>query len=202
MQMLVFWAEKLVFLAVPKTGTTALQGALAPRASIVLRDPPQLKHSPVARYKRFLQPMFAQGGGQPDMETFAMVRNPVDWLSSWYRYRTREELIGQPNSTHGISFDDFVVEYCKGKPAPFANVGSQAKFLTLGDKSVGVTHLYKYESMPSAITFLATRLNKPDIALKQRNVSPAMDVTLSADVEVRLRDKRAFEFAVWAQGRD
>ena len=28
--MLVFWAEKLVFLAVPKTGTTALEGALAP----------------------------------------------------------------------------------------------------------------------------------------------------------------------------
>jgi len=71
--MLVFWAEKLVFLAVPKTGTTAIEGALAPRASMVLRDPPQLKHSPVYRYKRFLQPLFAQGGGQDDMETFAMV---------------------------------------------------------------------------------------------------------------------------------
>lgn len=200
--MLVFWAEKLVMLAVPKTGTTALQGALAPRASIVLRDPPVLKHSPVARYKRFLQPMFAQGGGQADMETFALVRDPVDWLSSWYRYRHRDDLVGHLNSTRDISFDDFVVEYCKGKPAPFANVGSQAKFLTLGDKSVGVTHLYKYEAMPSAIAFLATRLNKPDIALKQRNVSPAMDVTLSPDVEARLRDKRAFEFSVWAQGRD
>ena len=200
--MLVFWAEKLVMLAVPKTGTTALQGALAPRASIVLRDPPQLKHSPVARYKRFLQPMFAQGGGQPDMETFAMVRDPVDWLSSWYRYRSREALIGQPNSTHGISFDDFVVEYCKGNPAAFANVGSQAKFLTLGDKSVGVTHLYKYEAMPSALTFLCGRLGKDEITLKQKNVSLMMDVTLSADVETRLRSKRAFEFDVWAQGRD
>ncbi|MEL6640350.1 MAG: gamma-glutamyl kinase [Pseudomonadota bacterium] len=200
--MLVFWAEKLVMLAVPKTGTTALQGALAPRASIVLRDPPQLKHSPVARYKRFLQPMFAQGGGQPDMETFAMVRNPVDWLSSWYRYRSRDELIGQPNSTHDISFDDFVIEYCKGKPAPFANVGSQAKFLTLGNKSVGVTHLYKYEAMPSALTFLCQRLSKSEIVLNQKNVSPAMAVSLSADVEARLRSKRAVEFDVWAQGRD
>ncbi len=200
--MLVFWAEKLVMLAVPKTGTTALQGALAPRASIVLRDPPVLKHSPVARYKRFLQPMFAQGGGQADMETFALVRDPVDWLSSWYRYRHRDDLVGHPNSTRDISFDDFVVEYCKGKPAPFANVGSQGKFLTLGDKSVGVTHLYKYEAMPSALTFLCQRLSKDEITLKQKNVSPAMDVTLSANVEARLREKRAFEFAVWAQGRD
>ncbi|MEL6572921.1 MAG: gamma-glutamyl kinase [Pseudomonadota bacterium] len=200
--MLVFWAEKLVMLAVPKTGTTALQGALAPRASIVLRDPPQLKHSPVARYKRFLQPMFSQGGGQPDMETFAMVRDPVDWLCSWYRYRSREDLIGHPNSTHGINFDDFVVEYCKGKPAPFANVGSQAKFLTLGDKSVGVTHLYKYEAMASALTFLCHRLSKDEITLKQKNVSPSMEVTLSSDIEARLRSKRAFEFEVWSQGRD
>ena len=40
--MLVFWKENLVFLAVPKTGTTAIEGALAPRASMVLRDPPIL----------------------------------------------------------------------------------------------------------------------------------------------------------------
>ena len=199
--MLVFWAEKLVMLAVPKTGTTALQAALAPRASIVLRDPPQLKHSPVARYRRFLQPMFAQGGGQADMETFAMVRDPVDWLGSWYRYRHRDDLAGHPNSTRNISFDDFVLEYCKGKPAAFANVGSQAKFLTLGDKSIGVTHLYRYEAMGNALVFLSARLNMPEIPLKQKNVSPVMDLTLSPDIAAHLRSKRAAEFAVWEQGQ-
>ena len=45
--MLVFWKENLVFLAVPKTGTTAIEGALSPYAAMVLRDPPQIKH---ARY--------------------------------------------------------------------------------------------------------------------------------------------------------
>lgn len=199
--MLVFWDEKLVFLAVPKTGTTAIEGALAPSASMVLRGPPQLKHSPVYRYKRFLQPLFAQGGGQPDMETFAMVRNPIDWLGSWYRYRARDEIAGTQNSTKDISFDDFIIEYCKGQPASFANVGSQATFLLLGDKSVGVTHLYQYEAMHKALHFLKTRLKKDEIILKRKNVSPPMALTISEDVEARLRDRRAIEFSVWEQGQ-
>jgi len=199
--MLVFWAEKLVILAVPKTGTPAIQGALAPRASMVLRDPPHLKHSPVYRYKRFLQPLFAQGGGQPDMETFALVRNPIDWLGSWYRYRARDELVGKPNSTRDVTFDDFVLEYTKGQPAPFANIGSQAKFLTLGDKSIGVTHLYRYEAMDKALGFLCARLGRDEIALNRKNVSPAMTLTLSQNVEDRLRERCAAEFDVWDQGQ-
>lgn len=199
--MLVFWDEKLVFLAVPKTGTTAIEGALAPRASMVLRFPPQLKHSPVYRYRRFLQPLFSQGGGQPDMETFAIVRNPIDWLGSWYRYRARDEIVGKPNSTRDVSFDQFVLEYCKGQPASFANVGSQAKFLTIGDKSIGVDHLFQYEAMPKALNFLKVRLKKDEITLNRKNVSPAMSLTISQDVEARLRERRAQEFQVWEAGQ-
>ena len=46
-QMLVFWKENLVLLAVPKTGSTALQGALAPRASgLVVANPGAIQISP------------------------------------------------------------------------------------------------------------------------------------------------------------
>ena len=40
-----------------------------------------------------------------------MIREPVSWLSSWYRYRLREEIAGRPNSTRGRSFDEFVAEW-------------------------------------------------------------------------------------------
>lgn len=196
--MLVFWKENLVLLAVPKTGTTALEGALAPRASMVLRDPPQLKHAPCYRYKRFLRPFFVQAGGQTP-ELMAVVRHPVDWLGSWYRYRSRDDLAGHPNSTRGVSFDDFVREYCKGRPAPFAAVGSQAKFLRINDGDIGVDHLFRYEAWGKVTGFLEDRLNMT-IALKQKNVSPVMPLTLSPDVATMLRDKRAEEFAIWEAG--
>ncbi|NVK06748.1 MAG: gamma-glutamyl kinase, partial [Marivivens sp.] len=102
--MLVFWNEKLVFLAVPKTGTTAIEGALAPRAQAVFRDPPILKHTPYYRYKRFVLPMLEKAGAE-GLQTVAVVRHPIDWLSSWYRYRNRDDLVGSKNSTRGITFD-------------------------------------------------------------------------------------------------
>ena len=197
--MLVFWKENLVFLAVPKTGTTAIEGALAPRASMVLRDPPILKHSPVYRYNRFLKPYFVQAGGQTP-EIFAVVRNPVDWLSSWYRYRHRDDLVGHENSSRDVSFDDFVSEYCKGKPAPYANVGSQAKFLLNGEGILGVEHLFRYEAQDKLITFLEARLEMT-INLKRVNVSPDLPLTLSPKVEEKLRKKCSAEFDVWEMGQ-
>jgi len=196
--MLVFWAEKLVFLAVPKTGTTAIEGALAPRASLVLRDPPQLKHSPVYRYRRFLAPFFEKAGGAADLETMAVVRHPIDWLGSWWRYRARPDLTGHPNSTADVSFDDFVEEYCRGKPAPFARVGSQAKFLLDPEGAVGVDQLFRYEDQPRMIAFLENRLGL-QINLPRLNVSPDRTAVLSPRMEEKLRRKCPDEFRVWDQ---
>lgn len=195
--MLVFWKENLVFLAVPKTGTTAIEGALAPKAAMVLRDPPTIKHAPIYRYRRFLKPLFVQAGGR-EPETMAVLRHPVDWLGSWYRYRGRPDLDGHANSTKDISFDDFVLEYTKGKPAPFANVGSQAKFVCDGDGQIAVDHLFRYEDQDRMIAFLERRLNVT-LDLPRLNVSPRRDTELSPAVEAKLRDRRAAEFAVWDQ---
>jgi hypothetical protein len=196
--MLVFWKEKLVFLAVPKTGTTAVEGALAPKAAMVLRDPPAMKHAPVSRYKRILQPFYEFAGLQ-DMESVAVVRDPVDWLGSWYRYRHRDEITGHPNSTKGQSFDDFVRDYMQGRTKGPAAVGSQAKFLLQADGQIGVEHLFRYDAQPKLIRFFETRLNVK-ITLNRLNVSPHADMTLSPDVAAELRVKCAPEFAVWEAG--
>ena len=140
-----------------------------------------------------------QAGGQTP-ELFAVVRNPIDWLSSWYRYRYRDDLLGHENSTRGITFDDFVLEYCKGKPAPFANVGSQAKFLIVGEGELGVDHLFRYEAQDKMIAFLEKRLDMT-IELKRLNVSPTVPLSLSADVEAKFRKKCAAEFDVWEMGQ-
>lgn len=195
--MLVFWQENLVLLAVPKTGSTALEGALAPRASMVLRHPPEIKHAPCYRYRRFLSPLFKQVSAK-EPELMAVVRNPIDWLGSWYRYRQRDDLRGLPKSTLGISFDDFVLEYCKGAPAPFANVGSQDRFLRINGDQLGVQHLFQYEQWDQVLGFLEARLGGP-ITLKQKNVSPRMALQLSTQVEAKLRDKRSAEFDIWAR---
>jgi len=195
--MLVFWKQKLVFLSVPKTGTTAYQEALAPLASMVILDPPELKHAPLYRYNRFFRPMFEKACRTDDMETLAVMREPISWLGSWYRYRRRPFMQGRPNATFDVSFDDFVEGYMQGNPPGFANVGSQAKFLEPRPNGTAVTHLFRYEDQAGLIAFLEQRLDTT-ITLPRANVSPEMALTLSPQVERKLRRKMVEEFDLYA----
>ncbi|AXI46616.1 gamma-glutamyl kinase [Sulfitobacter sp. SK012] len=193
--MLVFFKERLAFLSVPKTGTTAYEAALAPRADVVISDPPLLKHAPVYRYNRFIRPMFLKVC-DAELELMAVMREPVSWLSSWYRYRRRPFIEGKANSTHGVSFDEFVLAYMKGQRPSFADVGSQFKFLESQPNGTGVTHLFRYEDQPRLQKFLTDRLGvKLDLA--RENVSPKMETPLSEDVLTRFQRKFADEFELY-----
>lgn len=193
--MLVFWKEKLVLLSVPKTGTTAIEAALSGQASMVISDPPELKHAPVYRYNRFFRPMFEKAC-KAEMETFAMMREPISWLSSWYKYRQRPFLDGKPKSTAGISFDEFVLAYMKGDKPPFANVGSQVKFLEPRPNGTKVDHLFRYEDENGWIEFLEDRLGRK-LELERLNVSKGEPLALSQKVEDRFRRKMSDEFDLW-----
>lgn len=193
--MLVFMKERLVMLSVPKTGTTAWQTALGPVADIVVRDPPELKHAPLYRYNRFFRPMFDKVC-DAEMETVAVMREPVDWLGSWYRYRQRPFMDGKPNSTRDVSFDDFVEAYSTGQPPSWANVGSQAKFLEPRPNGTAVTHLFRYEEPEKLLAFMQDRLGR-EITLARENVSPEMPLSLSETVASKLRRKRAEEFDLY-----
>ncbi|WP_171234243.1 sulfotransferase family 2 domain-containing protein [Ruegeria sp. HKCCA6837] len=192
--MLVFYEERLAFLAVPKTGSTAYHSALRDRADFVVTHPPELKHAPVRRFDRFFQNIFLKMY-DTEMEIMAVVREPIDWLGSWYRFRNRDDLIGHPHSTHDVSFDAFVQAYMQDKRPEFADVGSQSQFFRTRSNGRGATHIFKYENQTRILEFLQTRLNM-EIDLPLENVSPAGDLNLSKDTENRFRNRFAAEFAI------
>ena len=185
--MLVFYMANLAFLSVPKTGTTAYETALRAHADMVISEPSALKHAPVYRYNRFIRPMFLNVC-DAELEIMAVMREPVSWLGSWWRYRQRPFMEGKPNSTIGISFDDFVLAYLKGQKPSFADVGSQFKFLERQPNGTGVTHLFSYEDQPRLQAFLTERLGIT-FTLGRENVSPDVPLILTPDVENRFRRK-------------
>ena len=193
--MIVFFKERLAFLSVPKTGTTAYETALAPRADMVISEPPMLKHAPVYRYNRFIRPMFLKVC-DAELELMAVMREPVSWLGSWYRYRRRPFMQGKPNATFDVSFDEFVLAYMKGKKPGFADVGSQSNFMASQPNGTGITHYFKYENQDRLKSFLEDRLDVK-LDLKSENVSPRMDLHLSQDVEQRLKRKFEQEFELY-----
>ncbi len=197
--MLVFSKAKLTLLATPKTGTTALHGFLAPHAAICLRDPPGMKHMSIQRYRRHFEPMLKMSGLK-DLQTMAFIRNPVDWLGSWYRYRTRDALRGHKNSTADMDFDAFVSAYMRDEKPDFANVGSQSVFLSGPKAKLSVSHLFRYEALDGAVAFLSKRLDL-EIKLQQKNVSPKLELQLPQATLDRLEDRLSHEFKLWSSAR-
>ncbi|MEX3315450.1 gamma-glutamyl kinase [Sulfitobacter sp. PS-8MA] len=193
--MIVFYKQRLAFLSVPKTGTTAYEKALAPHADMIISEPPMLKHAPVYRYNRFIRPMFSKVC-DVELELMAVMREPISWLGSWYRYRRRPFMEGKPNNTFDVSFDEFVLAYMKGDKPGFADVGSQLKFMETQPNGTGITHYFRYEDQPRLQSFLEERLGV-SLALSQENVSPQMALCLSPNVEKRFRRKFAAEFELY-----
>lgn len=182
-------------LAVPKTGSTAYEQALAPLASIAVNAPPNLKHAPLFRYNRFFRPMFEKFM-HDKMDILAVMREPVSWLGSWYRYRQRGDMRGQANSTFGMSFDTFVEAYCARQQPGFARVGSQARFLMPARNGTSVTYLFRYEDQSGLLRFLEHRL-ETEISTEQLNVSPGTTPILSNATSDLLHRVARDDFSLW-----
>jgi hypothetical protein len=194
--MLVFWQQKLVFLATPKTGTTAIESALESLSPMAIQRPPALKHTSVTRYNRFVGPWLRAASGDA-FETVALMREPRDWLASWYRYRRRADIEHATRQTQGLSFEDFVQAWCQDTPPPFADVGTQSQFLT-ARSGPALTRLFRYEDIGDFVDFLEDRLHC-EITLPRLNVSPEAETQLSSATEALLHERGAAEFALYAR---
>ena len=195
--MLVFWEERLAFLATPKTGSTAIAAALESLAAVSIQRPPLLKHTNVHRYRRFIGP-YLEAASKAEFTLVALMREPTDWLGSWYRYRQRDRTLPE-QSTKGMSFDAFVQAWCQDPRPEFANIGSQGRFLRPrkengGEK--GVDRLFRYEEIDRFVHFLEDRLGC-EIILPRLNVSPPGATELSAETEALLRQVAAEDFALY-----
>ncbi|MFN3970984.1 MAG: hypothetical protein ACK4GO_10430 [Gemmobacter sp.] len=192
--MLVFWDQRLAFLATPKTGSTAIAAALESLAAVSVQRPPVLKHTTVMRYHRFVGPYLAAASGE-EFTVVALMREPRDWLGSWYRYRSREDVTDPAKSTRGMSFDGFVRAWCAEPQPEQAAVGSQARFLQPRNGR-GVDRLFRYERIDRFVEFLEDRLSC-EIILPRLNVSPRGSLDLLPETEALLHGRAEADFALY-----
>ena len=193
--MLVFWEKRLVILATPKTGSTAIASALEPLAAVTVQRPAALKHTDVAQFHRYISPYLESLAGAP-FTVVALMREPRDWLGSWYRQRQRDTLAERAQSTAGMSFDDFIAAWCVPPRPAFADVGTQSDFLG-GTSSQRPDHIFRYERIDDFVAFLEDRLDF-QILLPRLNVSPPAPLDLSPATEALLAETAAEDFRLYA----
>jgi hypothetical protein len=160
---------------------------------VSVQRPPLLKHTTVHRYRRFIGP-YLEAASKDTFTVVALMRDPRDWLGSWYRYRQREGTDPE-KSTRGMTFDAFVRAWCNDPRPDFADVGSQERFLR-PRQGVGVDRLFRYEEIETFVQFLEERLGC-EIILPRLNVSPPGATELTAETLALMQEVAADDYAMY-----
>lgn len=193
-------SANLVILQVPKTGTTALEQALRPYATVAFSASSAHKHMTLDQYLRHFNPLIVEEAAQqPDIAI--CIREPISWLNSWYRYRQRDDLPQHSaNSTRAVSFQEFVEAYLTTPVPAFADVGCQAYYFHSKLRHQNVIR-FKYETLGSFQRFIEDRLNKA-LNIPQVNVSPLGDGYLDSVLKERVLEKLHTDHHAWVTARD
>lgn len=187
-----------VFLAMPKAGSSVLQGTFARHAQVLVRHPPMAKHMSAARYERVFAPWLARCGyPRSSYETMCLVRNPVDRAVSWWKYRARPELRGKANYTGDMSFAAFAEGLISGE----VGLGTATNFVTDQHGTVIVDRIYRYENLEVAAAWMAERLGIPKPDLPHVNVSPRREAELDPQGRARLEAHFASDLALYEAAR-
>ncbi|WP_118135130.1 sulfotransferase family 2 domain-containing protein [Oceanicella sp. SM1341] len=193
--MLISVRHRTAYLAMPKTGSTSVEATLRNQCEFRIGGQPKFKHMNFARYEKFFAQML-ESYQISDVETVCLFREPIDWLMSWYRYRSRDALAGTGRGTKGMSFEDFIDGIIVDGVVKMANVGSQAAFVRGANGKVGVNHIFRYDNFPAFESFLRGRFGQA-LEFPRLNSSPRAPAELSAPMRARLEDALSEDLAIY-----
>lgn len=192
--MLIFFDKRLVFLATPKAGSTAVEAALESLANVAIPRPSPLKHTTVAEFERHIRPWLEEKSGSR-FTTLALMREPVDWLRSWYRFRLRDDGDDPDHPMKDVSFERFSESYCDPQGPAYSQVGRQSDYVNANGAKVD--KIFRYEDMELFTEFLEDRLDCI-VNLPRINVPPAAETVLSPEGEARLHRAMSADRALYA----
>ena len=143
--------KKFVLLSNPKTGSTSLEKGLYPHSSIEFKGPGKAgKHISYHELKHMFGDYFEDNG----CTIFVVIRDPIEALLSWYKYRSREAIAYLPSSTRGMTFEQFAKMW--NDKAPPHNLRSSVGIALDSDGALAPISYYRYSEMSK----LADRLSE------------------------------------------
>jgi len=164
------------FICIPKCGSTTVERFMRPRSDFSLSGNPQLKHIRYEQVQANIWPLLAQLHLQIPY-TFAVMREPVSWVESWYRFRARDELAPENHPQHhnytgNITFPEYVEAVLQPRPPSYARIHSQFYYVRNMAGEVGVDRIIPLEQVSVAVPALLANhgitVAKPE---ERRNVS-------------------------------
>ena len=104
--MLIGLKYKFIFVANSKTASTSIESVLEKYADISEKIDPKKKHQTCTQILTNYKTELDAVGGADSFFKFGVMREPIDWLYSWYRYRSGNE--GIEAAIHEeLTFEEF-----------------------------------------------------------------------------------------------
>lgn len=179
------------FLSMPKCASSAIEAAIKPLCNINYLGHPLLKHINADHFDRYVRPLHAELLPQSHIETFCLMREPLSWIESWYRYRSRKELSNPQHKAHKnytgqITYNEFIHAFLLNRSIPsYAKLSNQIQFVLLNNNLIGVDRIFPMERMDLVSEYIAEKTGK-NITIKPMNTSPEKQIVLADDLKEEL----------------
>ena len=161
---------RFAYLAMTKTGSTSVENALRPHCNVMFTGHHRVTHMPAHHFERYLRPYLEMSG--IEVETVCQLRHPIDWLESWWRYRSKPGEWEREVDSSGVSFETFALEFAEGAERPYLqHIHRPQAFLCNDAGELIVGRVFRFEEMEYFGAFLSERLGTP-IKIGKHNVSP------------------------------
>ena len=175
--MLIFVEKKLIIYSMPKTGTTSIQKALEKSATIKFGRTGKygLKHIDVKNFQKWEQTLKNQFP-RIKFVSCCVMREPLDLLRSWYKYRSRTKVKSDKKFTGNITFDQYINNLYEKKIQDKSNrsfFNRQSRFLFPKNKIL-IDRVFPYQNFESFIEFISRIIGK-ELEIPKVNISPKID---------------------------
>ena len=161
----------------PKTGTTSVQKALEKNATIKFGRAGKygLKHIDAKNFQKWERALKNQFS-EEKFVSCCLMREPIDWLRSWYKYRSRTTVKSQRRSTENMTFDKYINNIYEQKIQKNLNrtlFNRQSRFL-FPENKILIDRIFPYQNFDSFIEFISRLLDK-ELEIPKENISPEKD---------------------------
>jgi hypothetical protein len=182
-----FAGAGLVLLQVPKTGTTSLEDAWSPRADLTISADLAARHMYADEFELAHAAIMA-----PGFSYVAVVREPVDWLVSWWRWRTDDPVF----PSNDLSFADWFAGL-------FDLDGRLQLVRDLGRYEISTrpTVWWRYENIDAMTEWLASAIGVDAPQLQVLNASNDRNPMLTDDLRARIEAAFPFNAATYETAR-
>lgn len=179
--MLINTKHKFVLFATHKNASSSLEVTLKPHCEIQLVGQANVRHINFREYEKFILPLLAKKFKEQKFNTICIVREPLDWVHSWYKYRKRyflqqsKDLTFSSYSTVGLTFNEFVEGYLSDPQPEFARISNQSDFLKNSKGIIELDSYFKYEDLNLIVDYFSYRIGKK-LKIPNLNVSPNYEI--------------------------